>query len=114
MSINAKIVSALKELNIPISYSRFKGEASKYIVFSVKKDVLTTSDDCIEDIKYRVYLNFFFKNAEDSKYEIMIEDLMLQNNFYYKGTDDLYDLDVYGKSLSFEYIEKREETKNGL
>lgn len=103
MSINNKIVSALKNIGVPVSFQTSKSEAYPYITFFTYLDRPSLHSDDEEVIRgYFTQIDIWSK----TDYSILAEEVdrtMLAEGFIKQRYFDLYEKDtkVYHKVMRF-------------
>jgi len=107
MGINTKVMSALSELNIPVSFQVYAGTADTYITFfCYLENGEMFADDVQQGTGYYIQVDLWSK----SNYTDMVEQakaVMRNAGFSLLSAHDLYEADtkVYHKVLRFYYLE---------
>lgn len=108
-----KLVEILEELNIPIGFQKFEGEAEEYIIFNIYDD----EDSKFFDNKnlsetYYISINYWTTKKTKLKNYKQIKSLLKEYDFEYDGGKDIVSDGAYGRSLTFiyeNYLDEGEE-----
>ena len=89
MSVNAKIIAALKPLNIPVNFMEHAEGSEAYIVFNTYKAKKTGFADDKSDFKnHFIALDFWYSKPAHFSMINQIDELMEANEFVYQGDSD--------------------------
>ena len=103
MSINKEIITALKEIEVPVSFQSYSGDADSYITFFTYLDKPELHSDDKETVTgYYVQIDIWSK-TDYTNIEKEVHQSMLTANFRKLNFYDLYeeDLKVYHKVMRF-------------
>ena len=103
MSINKEIITALKEIEVPVSFQSYSGDSDSYITFFTYLDKPELHSDDKETVTgYYVQIDIWSK-TDYTNIEKEIHQSMLTANFRKLNFYDLYeeDLKVYHKVMRF-------------
>lgn len=99
-----KLVEILENLNIPIAFQVFEGEAEEYIIFNIYDDKNSNFFDN-ENLTETYYISINFWTTKKSKLKNYkkIKYLLKEYDFKYLNGKDLLSDRVYGRNLTFMY-----------
>lgn len=99
-----KLVEILENLNIPIAFQVFEGEAEEYIIFNIYDDKNSNFFDN-ENLTETYYISINFWTTKKSKLKNYkkIKSLLKEYDFKYLNGKDLVSDGVYGRNLTFTY-----------
>lgn len=108
-----KLVEILEELNIPIGFQKFEGEAEEYIIFNIYDDEDSNFFDN-ENLSETYYICINYWTTKKSKlYNYKkIKTLLKGYDFKYNSGKDIESDGAYGRSLTFiyeNYLDEGEE-----
>lgn len=99
-----KLLEILEELNIPIGFQTFEGEAEEYIIFNIYDDKDSRFFDN-ENLSETYYISINYWTTKKSKLNNYkkIKTLLKELDFEYRNGKDLVLDGAYGRSLTFKY-----------
>ncbi|QGT99502.1 hypothetical protein SYNTR_0909 [Candidatus Syntrophocurvum alkaliphilum] len=109
MSINKTILTALSNLEVPVTFQTYKGKANTYITFFTYLDKAEQHADDEERITGQYIQLDIWSNSDYTDLVDNVHNLMQQAGFIKISFNDLYenDLKIYHKVMRYR-IEKEE------
>lgn len=105
--INAKVIQALKPLNIPVNFMEYSGSCNAYLIFSTTgANYKNYQDDESTAELTRVSLTFWYKDISKVTLINEIKKLMKANGFRKLTEKDVRDDGYFGRAFTFSYFEE--------
>lgn len=109
MSLNAKIINALKPTGVPIAFSTYNNRASEYVIFNTYNEASFINADDVEQMTNYFIQVDVFSSGDYTTLVKQVDQLMREAGFGRMFASETYDDEAgkYRKIFRFSYLEPR-------
>lgn len=109
MSLNAKIINALKPTDVPVAFSTFNNNASQYIIFNTYNEASFYNADDVEQVTKLFIQVDVFSEGDYTNLVKQVDQLMRDAGFGRMFASETYDDEAkkFRKIFRFSYLEPR-------